>query len=91
MTRFRLAAAVLAVAAGLAACNDPDDPPRGGNAGGSIRYASGDGAIQLDGDRVIIVAGGRTVADGSVAQLLQRSGESDFEAAFVRLGFGATA
>ncbi|MBP6902748.1 MAG: ATP-binding cassette domain-containing protein [Burkholderiaceae bacterium] len=42
-------------------------------------------------DRVIIVAGGRTVADGSVAQLLQRSGESDFEAAFVRLGFGATA
>ena len=38
-------------------------------------------------DRVVIVAKGRTVAAGSVAELLELTGEIDFEEAFVRLAF----
>ena len=39
-------------------------------------------------DRVVVVAGGRTVADGSVPELLARTGQTDFEACFVALAFG---
>lgn len=39
-------------------------------------------------DHVIVVAHGQTVAQGSVAQLLQQAGANDFEDAFVRLAFG---
>lgn len=39
-------------------------------------------------DRVVVVAQGRTVADGSVEQLLADTGRSDFEDAFVQLAFG---
>ena len=45
-------------------------------------------------DSVIVVAHGRTVATGSVAELLAQTGEQDFEEAFVKLAFtdeGATA
>jgi sodium transport system ATP-binding protein len=42
-------------------------------------------------DRVVVVARGRTVAEGSVAELLARTGERDFEDAFVRLAFGEAA
>jgi sodium transport system ATP-binding protein len=43
-------------------------------------------------DRVVVVAAGRTVAAGTVAELKQMSGgEDDFETAFVRLAFGAAA
>ena len=38
-------------------------------------------------DHVVVVAHGRTVAQGSVAELLARTGESDFEESFVRLAF----
>ncbi len=38
-------------------------------------------------DTVVIIAGGRDVASGSSAELLQRAGEQDFEEAFVRLAF----
>jgi len=38
-------------------------------------------------DEVVVVSHGRTVARGSVAQLLAQSGENDFEDAFVRLAF----
>ncbi|MDT7833681.1 ABC transporter ATP-binding protein [Aquabacterium sp. OR-4] len=38
-------------------------------------------------DRVVVVAGGRTVAEGSVPELLACSGCDDFEAAFVRLAY----
>ncbi len=38
-------------------------------------------------DSVVVVSHGRTVASGSVAQLLQQTGQSDFEQAFVRLAF----
>jgi sodium transport system ATP-binding protein len=38
-------------------------------------------------DEVVLVSHGRTVASGTVAQLLQRTGERDFEEAFVRLAF----
>ena len=38
-------------------------------------------------DHVVVMAGGRTVADGSVAQLCQRAGSTDFEQAFVALAF----
>ncbi len=38
-------------------------------------------------DSVVVVAHGRSVAAGSVAELLARAGESDFEAAFVRLAY----
>lgn len=42
-------------------------------------------------DEVVVVAHGRSVAHGSVAALLERSGERDFEEAFVRLAFGSDA
>ncbi len=38
-------------------------------------------------DQVVVVAGGRTVATGTVAELLDRTGERDFEACFVRLAY----
>ena len=38
-------------------------------------------------DRVVVVAHGRTVAEGSVPELLERTGHSDFEACFVQLAF----
>jgi len=40
-------------------------------------------------DQVVVVAGGRTVAEGTVPQLLTRTGLADFEACFVQLAFGA--
>jgi sodium transport system ATP-binding protein len=40
-------------------------------------------------DGVVVVAQGRTVASGTVDELLQRTGETDFEEAFVKLAFGA--
>jgi sodium transport system ATP-binding protein len=39
-------------------------------------------------DSVVVVARGRTVASGRVDDLLARTGEHDFEEAFVRLAFG---
>ena len=38
-------------------------------------------------DSVVVVAEGRTVASGSVPELLERTGESDLEEAFVKLAF----
>jgi sodium transport system ATP-binding protein len=38
-------------------------------------------------DQVVVMAHGQTVATGSVAELLARSGHTDFEAAFVSLAF----
>ncbi len=38
-------------------------------------------------DSVVLIAHGHTVASGSVASLLASTGESDFEAAFVKLAF----
>ena len=40
-------------------------------------------------DQVVVMAGGRTVAVGSVPELLARTGQTDFEAAFVQLAFPA--
>ena len=40
-------------------------------------------------DQVVVVAAGRTVAEGTVPALLARTGQTDFEAAFVQLAFGA--
>jgi sodium transport system ATP-binding protein len=42
-------------------------------------------------DRVVIVAEGRTVANGTVAELRQQTGAVDFEECFVKLAFGAIA
>jgi sodium transport system ATP-binding protein len=42
-------------------------------------------------DRVVVVAGGRTVATGTVAELCERTGERDFENAFVALAFADAA
>jgi sodium transport system ATP-binding protein len=42
-------------------------------------------------DTVVLVAGGRDVAHGSVAELCTRTGERSLEEAFVRLAFGAEA
>ena len=42
-------------------------------------------------DHVVVMAGGRTVADGSVPDLLSRTGQTDFEACFVQLAFGPAA
>jgi len=42
-------------------------------------------------DQVVVVAHGRTVAEGTVAQLLARTGHTDFEACFVALAFGPEA
>ncbi len=39
-------------------------------------------------DQVVVVAGGRSVAHGSVEQLLAQTGERDFEEAFVALAYG---
>ena len=39
-------------------------------------------------DHVVVVALGRTVASGSVAQLLAQAGSNDFEETFVQLAFG---
>jgi sodium transport system ATP-binding protein len=39
-------------------------------------------------DRVVLVAHGRTVAEGTVDALCERTGERDFEEAFVKLAFG---
>ena len=41
-------------------------------------------------DEVVVVARGRTVASGSVAALCERTGERDFEDAFVRLVYDGT-
>jgi sodium transport system ATP-binding protein len=38
-------------------------------------------------DRVVLVSHGRTVAEGTVAELNARAGEADFEEAFVKLAF----
>ena len=38
-------------------------------------------------DEVVVIAHGRTVAVGTVAQLCERTGERDFEEAFVKLAF----
>jgi sodium transport system ATP-binding protein len=40
-------------------------------------------------DRVVVVAHGRTVAAGTVQELLVDTGERDFEEAFVKLAFAA--
>ena len=42
-------------------------------------------------DQVVVMAGGRTVAVGSVPELLARTGHSDFEACFVQLAFAPAA
>jgi sodium transport system ATP-binding protein len=42
-------------------------------------------------DQVVVVAGGRNVAEGSVPALLARTGRADFESCFVELAFGAAA
>ncbi|MFN0182713.1 MAG: ATP-binding cassette domain-containing protein, partial [Aquabacterium sp.] len=42
-------------------------------------------------DRVVVVAGGRTVAEGTVDELLARTGHTDFEACFVALAYGEAA
>lgn len=39
-------------------------------------------------DRVLVMARGRAVAEGTVAELCARTGDDDFEACFVRLAFG---
>ena len=39
-------------------------------------------------DHVVVVAHGRTVAGGSVAELLAQAGSNDFEETFVQLAFG---
>ena len=39
-------------------------------------------------DRVVVVAAGRAVADGTVAELLARTGHNDFESCFVQLAYG---
>jgi sodium transport system ATP-binding protein len=38
-------------------------------------------------DSVVVVAHGRSVASGTVAELLERTGKADFEEAFVQLAF----
>jgi sodium transport system ATP-binding protein len=40
-------------------------------------------------DRVVLVSHGRTVADGTLAELAARSGQADFEETFVQLAFTA--
>ena len=39
-------------------------------------------------DQVVVVSHGRTVAEGTVPELLARTGHDDFEACFVELAFG---
>ena len=38
-------------------------------------------------DSVVVVSHGRTVAAGTVAELLEQTGQDDFEQAFVMLAF----
>jgi len=38
-------------------------------------------------DQVVVVSHGRTVASGTVAELLARTGQAEFEEAFVELAF----
>jgi sodium transport system ATP-binding protein len=38
-------------------------------------------------DHVVVVSHGRTVSEGTVAELCERAGEADFEEAFVKLAF----
>jgi sodium transport system ATP-binding protein len=40
-------------------------------------------------DRVVVMAHGRHVADGTVETLCEQAGTDDFEDAFVKLAFGA--
>jgi sodium transport system ATP-binding protein len=40
-------------------------------------------------DEVVVVARGRTVAQGTVAELRARCGTRDFEEAFVKLAYAA--
>ena len=40
-------------------------------------------------DSVVVVAHGRTVASGTVDELLAKTDERDFEEAFVKLAFAA--
>jgi sodium transport system ATP-binding protein len=42
-------------------------------------------------DQVVVVSGGRTVAQGTVAELSAQAGRDDFEEAFVSLAFGPAA
>ena len=42
-------------------------------------------------DSVVVVANGRTVATGTVPELLAKTGQTDFEEAFVKLAFGRSA
>ena len=42
-------------------------------------------------DQVVVMADGRTVASGSVTELLEQTGEGDFEDAFVKLAFAVKA
>jgi sodium transport system ATP-binding protein len=42
-------------------------------------------------DQVVVVARGRTVAQGTVDELSARTGHADFEETFVALAFGAGA
>jgi sodium transport system ATP-binding protein len=39
-------------------------------------------------DSVVVIVDGRAVASGTVPELLERTGETDFEEAFVKLAFG---
>jgi len=39
-------------------------------------------------DRVVLVSHGRTVAEGTVAELNAQAGQADFEETFVQLAFG---
>jgi sodium transport system ATP-binding protein len=40
-------------------------------------------------DHVLVMARGRAVAEGTVAELCARTGDDDFERCFVRLAFAA--
>ena len=42
-------------------------------------------------DGVLVMAGGRAVAEGTVEELCARTGDADFERCFVRLAFGDAA
>jgi sodium transport system ATP-binding protein len=42
-------------------------------------------------DQVLVMAGGRAVAQGTVAELCALTGHEDFERCFVQLAFGSEA
>jgi sodium transport system ATP-binding protein len=42
-------------------------------------------------DQVVVMAKGRQVAQGTVEELLERTGQRDFEACFVQLAYGEAA